>query len=207
MNEELKNIPSNVPLEHFDVVTFSRDKSRELFRMAKVPTAEMMVEEIVLRTLKAGATDLHVEPLQNELRVRIEREGVMRRLVSLPPEISDNLAAVLKTKSGLNAFEKKKPQEGRFSHTLAGQQYDIRINTVPVMAGERFAIRFFDKGATVANIEELGFSPANLKKFRTILNRPSGLVLVAGPASSGKTTSIYAGVKDIQSDEKTIITI
>src|SRR2546428_3472615 len=130
MNEELNKVASRVPLEQFDVVNFSRDKIRELFRTGKVPTAEMMVEEIILRTLKAGATDLHIEPLQNELRVRIEREGVMRRLVSLPPEISDNLAAVMKTKSGLNAFEKKKPQEGRFSHTVGGQHYDIRINTV-----------------------------------------------------------------------------
>src|SRR5258706_16434876 len=136
MIEELKNITGKVPLEQFDVGTFAKDKIRDMFRQGKVPTADAMVDEIILRALKEGATDIHFEPAEHELRVRLGFEGIMKRMVSLPKDISDNLANVLKTKGALNAFEKKKPQEGRFS-TMAGPlQFDFRISTVPVLHGE-----------------------------------------------------------------------
>src|SRR5437867_1618584 len=135
MAEDFSNIPSKVPLEQFDVGTFSKEKIRELFRAGKVPTAEAMVDELILRAVKLAATDLHFEPAENELRVRLGQEGVMRRLVSLPKDIADNLGNVLKTRASLNAFEKKKSQEGRFSMNIGTYQFDIRISTVPVMTG------------------------------------------------------------------------
>src|ERR1051326_4152854 len=207
MNEELKNIPSKVNLEQFDVNAFSREKIREMFRMGKVPTAELMVDEILLRAVKIGSTDLHFEPAESELRIRLGHEGVLKKLVSLPKEISENLANVLKTKASLNAFEKKKPQEGRFSLTIASHLFDIRISIVPVLHGERVALRIFPKNARVANVEELGFSKEILDKFRTLLHKPTGLILVTGPASSGKSTTVYAAVNDIQSIEKNVITV
>ncbi len=207
MIEELKNTPNKVPIEQFDVNTFSRDKIRELFRTGKVPTADMMVEEVLLRTVKEGATDLHLEPAENELRVRIGLEGVMKVLVSFPKEIAENLASVLKTKAALNAFEKKKPQEGRFSYAAGPLQFDMRISTLPSLHGERIAIRILQKNARVAHIEELGFSPENLAKVRELLRRPTGLFLVTGSAASGKSTTVYAAVNDMQSIEKNIITV
>jgi type IV pilus assembly protein PilB len=207
MIEELKNIPSKIHLEQFDVVTFSKDKIRELFRGGKMPTADAMVDEILLRAVKEGATDLHFEPLETELRIRIGFEGVMKRLVSLPKEISENLTNVLKTKVSLNAFEKKKPQEGRFSLTIGPLQFDLRISTLPVLYGERVGIRFLQKNARVANIEELGFSAENLERVRSLLHRPTGLFLVTGSSGSGKSTTVNAAVNDIQSAEKNIITV
>ncbi len=207
MNEELKNIPSKVNLEIFDVNNFSKDKIRDLFRTGKVPTAEVMIDEILLRSIKAEATDLHFEPTDNELRIRYGSEGVLKRLVSFPKDIADNLSSVIKTKAGLNAFEKKKPQEGRFSLTLGNHQFDIRVSTIPVMAGERFALRILSKNNRVANLEELGFSMENLERIRKIINKPIGLFLVTGPSNSGKSTTIYASVNDIQSPEKNIITV
>jgi len=207
MIEELKNIPSKFPLEQFDVALFAKDKIRELFRQGKVPTAEAMVDEILLRALKEGATDVHFEPAESELRIRLGFEGIMKRMVSLPKDISDNLANVLKTKGSLNAFEKKKPQEGRFSITLGSIQFDLRISTVPVLHGERIALRILQKNARVANVEELGFSPENLKRVRSLLSRPTGLFLVTGPSGSGKSTTVYAMVNDIQTTEKNIITV
>ena len=207
MNEELKNIPSKVNLDIFDVNNFSKDKIRDLFRAGKVPSAEVMIDEILLRSIKAEATDLHFEPTDNELRIRYGSEGVLKRLVSFPRDIADNLSSVIKTKAGLNAFEKKKPQEGRFSLTLGNHQFDIRVSTIPVMAGERFALRILAKSNRVANLEELGFSSDNLEKIRKIINKPIGLFLVTGPSNSGKSTTIYASVNDIQSPEKNIITV
>ncbi|HZY09761.1 MAG TPA: GspE/PulE family protein [Bacteroidota bacterium] len=207
MIEELKNIPSKVNLEQFDVSTFSKDKIRDLFRAGKVPTAEAMVDEIILRGLKLGATDIHFEPAETELRVRLAHEGVMKKLVHLSKEISDNVASVLKTKASLNAFEKKKPQEGRFSITLASHQFDIRLSTVPTMNGERVALRVLHKTARVATLDELGFSKENLEKFRALLRRPTGLLLVTGSSNSGKSTTVYAAVNDLQSPERSIITV
>ncbi|MDI6767429.1 MAG: ATPase, T2SS/T4P/T4SS family, partial [Bacteroidota bacterium] len=141
MTEEFKSIPSKVPLERFDISTLAKDKIPELFRMGKVPTAEAMVDEIILRAVKAGATDLHFEPRESELNIRLGSEGVLKKLISLPKDISENLASVLKTKGSLNAFEKKKPQEGRFSLIVGTHQFDIRISIIPVMFGERIALR------------------------------------------------------------------
>ncbi|MBI5476197.1 MAG: type II/IV secretion system protein [Ignavibacteriales bacterium] len=207
MNEEFKNIPSKVNLEQFDVSSFAKDKIRDLFRTGKVPTAEVMVDEILLRAVKSEATDIHFEPTENELRIRYGSEGVLKKLVSLPREISENLANVLKTKGALNAFEKKKPQDGRFSLNVGLHQFDIRISTIPVMAGERIALRILEKNARVTSIEELGFTPENLDKVRNVLHRPNGLFIVTGPSGSGKSTTIYAAVNDIQSVEKNIFTV
>lgn len=205
--DELRNIPSKVPLEQFDIGSFSKDKIRDLFRSGKVPTAEAMVEEILLRAMKLGATDLHFEPAEAELRVRLGFDGIMKRMVSLPKEISENLINVMKTRGSLNAFEKKKPQEGRFSTTVGTAQFDIRISTLPVIHGERLALRLLQKNARVAHIEELGFSSENLEKVRQLLHRPSGLLLVTGPSSSGKSTTVNAAVNDIQTPEKNIMTV
>lgn len=207
MSDEFKNIPSKVHLEQFDVGSFAKDRIRDLFRTGKVPTAEAMVDEILLRAVKAGASDLHVEPTEAELRIRLGFEGVLKKLVSLPKDIGENLTNVLKNKGNLNAFEKKKSQEGRFSIAVGGVQFDVRINTLPIMNGERIALRFLRQHALALKLAELGFSQANLEKVRSLLHRPSGLFLVSGPASSGKSSTAYAILNDLNTTEKNIITV
>jgi len=102
-----------VALEQIDVRSLSKEKIRELFRSGRLPTAELIVEEIFVRATKSGSTDIHFEAVEAELRIRLGHEGVLKRLVSLPPDITENVMSVLKTRGGLNQFEKKKPQEGR----------------------------------------------------------------------------------------------
>ena len=206
-HDEFKNIPAKIVLEQFDIGSFNKEKIREFFRTGKVPTAETLVDELILRAIKEGATDLHFEPQESELRVRLGFEGYMKKLVYLPREISENLANVLKTKGTLNQFEKKKAQEGRFSLSVGTHQFDIRINTVPVLWGERIVLRIFHKTARTFRIEEIGFSKENLEKVRSLMRRSSGLVIISGPASAGKSTTMCATVNDIQSAEKNIISI
>lgn len=206
-HDEFKNIPAKIVLEQFDIGSFNKEKIREFFRTGKVPTAEALVDELILRAIKEGATDLHFEPQESELRVRLGFEGYMKKLVYLPREIAENLANVLKTKGTLNQFEKKKAQEGRFSLTVGSHQFDVRINTVPVLWGERIVLRIFHKTARTFRIEEIGFSKENLEKVRALMRRSSGLVIISGPASSGKSTTMCATVNDIQSAEKNIISI
>jgi type II secretory ATPase GspE/PulE/Tfp pilus assembly ATPase PilB-like protein len=207
MTDDLLNIPSKVNLEQFDSGVLAKEKIRELFRAGKLPTPEILVEEILLRAVKSGASDIHFEPGEHELRIRLGHEGVLKHLVHLPKELADNLANIIKTRAGLNTIEKKKSQEGRFSVTFGTHQYDVRVCTIPVMTGERAALHLLDKTARVASVHELGFSKDNLERFRWILRRPSGLILATGPSGSGRTTTINAAVSEIQSPEKNVITV
>jgi len=207
MIEEFKKIPSKVNLGLFDVSVFSKDKIRDIFRGGKLPTADAMVEEILLRAVKEGATDIHIEPKESELRVRLGSEGMLKHLVSLPKEIAENVASVIKTKANLNQFEKKKPQEGRYSVTIGTYQFDIRVNTLPTITGERLALRIFNKAANVSRVDDIGLSNENLEKLRRLLHKPSGLILLTGSAGSGLSTIMRACVNELESPDKNIITI
>jgi type II secretory ATPase GspE/PulE/Tfp pilus assembly ATPase PilB-like protein len=207
MTDDLSYIPGKVPLEQFDIRVLGKEKIREFYRAGKLPTPEMLIDEIVLRAVKAHANDIHFEPAEGELRIRIGHEGILKPLVSLPKEIAENLANVLKTKASMNAFDKKKPQEGRYSVAFGQHQFDIRISTIPITTGERIALRLLHKTARVANMEELGFSKENMERFRILLKRPSGLLLIVGPSGAGKSTTLYAAINDMRSDERNIITV
>lgn len=196
-----------VPLEQIDVRNLSKDKIRELFRTGRLPTAELIVEEIFVRATKAGSTDIHFEPVEGELRIRYGHEGVLKRMVSLPPDITENILSVLKTRGSLNQFEKKKPQEGRFSASYHGEQYDFRLSIIPVLNGERAEIRMLHKSQRVARLEDLGFSPKSLEDLRLLLRQPKGLLLASGPSGSGKTTTIFAAANAIETPEKCVITV
>jgi len=196
-----------VPLEQIDVQSLSKDKIRELFRSGRLPTAEFIVEEIFQRATKLGANAIHFEPIEGSLRIRLGYEGILRRLVSLPPDMTEGILSILKTRATLNQFEKKKPQEGRFSGTYQAEAFDFRVSIIPVLSGERAVIRLLKKTQRIAKLDELGFSLSVLGKIRDILHRPKGLLLFAGPSGSGKTTSAYAALNAVESAEKCVISV
>jgi type IV pilus assembly protein PilB len=196
-----------IMLEQFDVKTLSRDKIRDLFRGGKLPTAEQIVEELMLRAISSGANDIHIEPIEGELQIRFGLEGALRRIVSLPPDMNDPIISVIKTKTTLNQFEKKKPQEGRFSSVYGTEAIDFRVNVIPVIAGERCLIRILRKSNYISRLEELGYSNENLVRLKTLLRNPRGLFLVTGPSGSGKSTTVYAATNYVQTPEKCIITV
>ncbi|MBI3110179.1 MAG: type II/IV secretion system protein [Ignavibacteriales bacterium] len=196
-----------IPLEQIDVSVLSKEKIRELFKSGRLPTVEAIVEEIFFRATKMGATDIHFEPIEGELRIRLGHEGVLKRLVSLTPDMTDNVMSVLKTRTTLNQFEKKKPQEGRYSAVYHGEPMDFRLSLIPVLAGERAVIRILRKATQIAKLEELGFSKANLDQIKILLRQPKGLLLVTGTSSSGKSTTIYAATNAVQTAEKCVITV
>jgi type II secretory ATPase GspE/PulE/Tfp pilus assembly ATPase PilB-like protein len=198
---------SRIALEQLDIQNLSKDKLRELFRGGKLPTADQIVEEVFYRAIQSGANDIHFEPIEGELQIRLGHEGTLKRLVSLPPDMNDPIISVLKTKTTLNQFEKKKPQEGRFSAIYGPDPYDFRVNVIPVMAGERCLVRILRKSSQISKIDDLGFSQENLERLKTLLHTPRGLFLVTGPSGSGKSTTVYAAVNQVQTPEKCIITV
>lgn len=205
--QDPKKIASKVNLEMFDVAVLTKEKIQDIFQSGKIPTAELIVEEILLRALKAEATDVHVEPKETEITVRLGFDGILKRLVSLPREISDNVSNLLKTKAGLNQFEKKKSQEGQYTATVGGGQYNIHVNTLPTIFGERVAMRVSRMTEHLFTLDDLGLSGENLEKLRHLLHKPSGLILAAGPSGSGRSKILQACLNDIQSPEINIITL
>ena len=199
--------PPRVQLEQLDIQALSKEKIRELFRMGKLPTADQIVEEIIIRAVQSGANDIHYEPIEGEMQVRLGHEGTLKRLVSLSPDMSDSIISVLKTKATLNQFERKKPQEGRYSAVYNNEPFDFRVNVIPVLAGERCLVRVLRKTSAISKIEDLGFSKENLERLKLLLRNPRGLFLVTGPSGSGKTTTIYASVNHVHTPEKCIITV
>jgi type IV pilus assembly protein PilB len=206
MNESLKNIPSKVPLENLDAGVLGKDRIEQLIRGGKMPPADAIVDEILLRTVKLDATDLLLEPAAAGLRIKLGHEGTLRTFVTIPQEIAENITSVLKTKSGLNAFEKKAPQQGRFTVAYGTTEFDFRINTLPMGTGERVALSVTDKNQTVRGIDDLNFIPDNLAKIRQLLRKPYGMVIISGPAGSGKTTTAYAILDELHRAGKDIIT-
>jgi type II secretory ATPase GspE/PulE/Tfp pilus assembly ATPase PilB-like protein len=196
-----------VALEQIDVGTLSRDRIRELFRAGKLPTSESIVEEIFQRATKIGATDIHFEPIEGELRIRLGLEGILRRLVSLPPDMTDSVTSILKTRASLNQFEKKKPQEGRFSGNYQGEAYDFRVSLIPVLSGERAEVRLLQKTQKISRLEDLGYGRHALEQIHSVLQAPKGLILFTGPSGSGKTTSVYAATNAVETPEKCVITV
>jgi type IV pilus assembly protein PilB len=196
-----------VALEQLDVKLLSKDKIRELFRLGKLPTADQIVEEIIFRAIQSGATDIHFEPIEGELQIRLGHEGTLRRLVSLSPDMNDPIVSILKTRATLNQFEKKKPQEGRYSAVYGNEPFDFRINVMPVLSGERCLLRIWRKTSTISRLDELGYGKENLDRLRTLLRSPRGLLLFTGPSASGKSTSVYAAVNHVQTPEKSVITV
>jgi type IV pilus assembly protein PilB len=196
-----------IQLEQLDVKVLSKDKIRELFRMGKLPTADQIVEEILIRAIQSGADDIHFEPIEGELQIRLGHEGTLKRLVSLPPDMNESILSVLKTRATLNQFEKKKPQEGRYSSTYGNESFDFRVNVIPVLSGERCLVRIWHKTASINRIEELGFSKENLDRMRLLLRNPRGLLLVTGPSASGKSTTVYSAMNYVQTPERSVVTV
>ncbi|MDE3057509.1 MAG: type II/IV secretion system protein [Bacteroidota bacterium] len=204
---EIRALPNKLNLDSLDVQRGGRERYQELLRANKLPSADALIEEFILRGVKDNVSDIHLEPADNELRVRFNHDGVMERLVSLPKEYQESITNVIKTRAGMNSFERKKPQDGRFSQMFANYSYDFRVSNIPTIFGERITVRILKKSARVVNIHELGFDPDNLMKLRYLLRRPRGLVVVAGPAGSGKSTTLYASVNELRAGQKNVLTV
>jgi type IV pilus assembly protein PilB len=205
--DEIKLIPAKINLDILDIQKAGRDRYQELQRAGKIPGAEPLFEEILLRGIKNNATDIHIEPTDTALRVRLNNDGVIEHLVSLSKEFYENLLNIIKARAGINSFEKKKPQDGRFSSTFGKRTFDFRVSMVPTLDGERVAIRILKKSARLLNIHDLGLSPENLSKVQYLLRRPRGMFLVVGPSGSGKTSTLYAGINELRASQKVVMTV
>ena len=157
--------------------------------------------------LQVGASDMHIEPQEKHLAIRFRIDGVLHPQAQADLKIAPALALRLKIVSGLDISEKRLPQDGRFAVKVRGKTVDVRLSTMPTQYGESVVMRLLSQGDEAATVDGLGMPPDLLKRFRAILRRPNGLVLVTGPTGSGKTTTLYAALHELNDPATKIITV
>ena len=164
--------------------------------------------EIILKTsILARASDIHIEPTENNCIVRSRIDGMLTETFIFDKDIYPPLGSRMKLLSNMDIAEKRKPQDGRFSATILGREYDFRISALPTLNGESIVIRILDKSKVMIKIEDLGMHPENYVKFNEAMHTPYGIIFVTGPTGSGKTTTLYAALNAIKSVQTKIITV
>ncbi len=167
------------------------------------------VNQVIWEAFKDRATDIHLEPQEDELRIRYRIDGILHQ-TPMPPQLKRFQAAIIsriKVMSGMNIAEKRLPQDGRINVRIKGEEIDIRVSTVPTVYGESVSLRLLSRGKIFLSLDKLGFSPPDEKAIREIIVKPHGILLVTGPTGSGKSTSLYAMLSSINSIQKRIITV
>lgn len=166
-----------------------------------------LVGAILQRAVGEGASDIHIEPRAKELTVRFRVDGVLREVMSVPHKLQDGVIARLKILGNLDIAERRVPQDGRFSVRSAGQKIDLRVASLPTVFGEKVVLRLLDTSSVEANLPKLGFAARDLERFEEVYGRPYGAILVTGPTGSGKSTTLYATLAELNFPDKNIITV
>src|SRR5215217_289454 len=166
-----------------------------------------LVTALLQRAVSEGASDIHVEPRAGELVVRYRVDGVLREAMSVPPRLRAGMVSRLKVLADLDIAERRLPQDGRFSVRLRGRKIDRRAATLPTVFGEKVVLRLLDTQSVEMNLSKLGFAPKVLERYEEVFRRPYGTILVTGPTGSGKSTTLYATLAELNSPEKNIITV
>lgn len=166
-----------------------------------------LINAILTEAVKNNASDIHIETFEKQLIVRFRVDGVLREIVQPKRALAPLLVSRIKVMSKLDIAEKRLPQDGRISLRVGGREVDIRVSTMPSANGERIVLRLLDKQAGRLKLESLGMSARDLKTLKGLVFRPHGIILITGPTGSGKTTSLYAGLSEINDKSRNILTV
>jgi general secretion pathway protein E/type IV pilus assembly protein PilB len=181
----------------------------EIAKQAQEASVVKLVNEILIEAANERASDIHIEPEENSLRIRYRIDGILQTQ-ALPPEINRFQAAIIsriKIMSRLNIAEKRLPQDGRIKMRVHNHEIDVRVSIIPMIWGEGIVMRLLDKTRMVFNLANVGMLPDTYSHFRKVIDRPHGIVLVTGPTGSGKSTTLYSALNEIKSDDLKIITV
>ena len=166
-----------------------------------------IVNGILIKAIKLGASDIHFEPYERTFRVRYRIDGVLRRDMSLPVQIKNAMTSRLKIMAKLDIAEKRLPQDGRIKLRMGkGGEMDFRVSTIPTLFGEKVVLRLLDKSALQLDMTKLGFEESSLADLKAAIHKPVGMILVTGPTGSGKTTTLYSALSELNKETDNIIT-
>ena len=165
------------------------------------------LEKILIDAKQIGSSDIHFEPYEKRCRVRFRLDGKFIEQFTIPLEEYPMIVNKVKIKADLDIAEKRLPQDGRISINTHGNEFDIRVSTLPILHGEKLVLRILSKDSTIIDLERVGLSEKELVNYREGLKQPSGIILISGPTGSGKTTTLYATLKELNTEDDNILTL
>jgi len=165
------------------------------------------VNTLLARAISEGASDIHIEPQENDISVRFRVDGVLRHVSSPPKKMQSAIITRIKILGKLDIAERRLPQDGRFRVSSSGHEVDIRLSSLPTVYGEKLQMRVLDQSTGLLKLTELGIAPAHLEQFKNMLAMPYGMVLVTGPTGSGKTTTLYSALNTVNCAERNVVTV
>ncbi len=193
--------------ENLDRLARELDEPQDLLDATDEAPIIRLVNSILFQAVKQRASDIHFESFEKSLVVRYRIDGVLYPVLTPPKHLQASIIARLKIMAGLNIAEKRLPQDGRFAIRTAGKDVDIRVSVLPTSHGERVVLRLLEKENRLLNLSEIGFSPDKLAVMQQLIQLSHGIILVTGPTGSGKTTTLYAALSQINAPDKNIITV
>ncbi len=166
-----------------------------------------LVNTLIRQAIADRASDIHIEPTETDVRVRYRIDGVLHEIMRTPKKAQAGLVSRLKIMADLNIAERRIPQDGRITAMISGRQVDLRLATLPTVYGEKLVMRILDKGTALLDLADLGFLPATMARYETVFSKPYGTILVTGPTGSGKSTTLYATLNQLNDSAKNIVTV
>lgn len=167
----------------------------------------LLVKEMIDQAVRQRASDIHIEPMERQVRIRYRIDGSLYEKATYSPKLLPAISARIKIIGGMDISEKRKPQDGRITQVVDRQEFDIRVSVLPTVYGEKIVMRLTSKNALTREKSQLGFKPVELKQFDHILQNPHGILLVTGPTGSGKSTTLYTALSELNKEDVNIITV
>jgi len=165
-----------------------------------------LLNMVLLLAIRDGASDIHFEPFETEFRIRLKADGVLQEMVPPPKHLAFAITTRIKVMASLDIAERRLPQDGRIELNVGGHPVDLRVSVLPTLFGESVVMRVLDRGVVSLDLEKVGMGQALLRRFREVIKRPNGIVLVTGPTGSGKTTTLYSALSELNDIEDKLIT-
>lgn len=166
-----------------------------------------LINAMLSEAIKENASDIHIETFEKVLKIRFRVDGILREILKPNRKLASMLVSRIKVMAKLDIAEKRVPQDGRISLKIGGRAVDVRVSTMPSSHGERVVLRLLDKNAARLNLQDLGMTDRGRKTFTKVISKPHGIILVTGPTGSGKSTTLYAGLTQIDANERNILTV
>ncbi|OPY57742.1 MAG: Type II secretion system protein E [Pelotomaculum sp. PtaU1.Bin035] len=195
--------------EEYELLTGQQETEAEPLEEEVIDEAPIvrLVNSIFLQAIEQNASDIHIEPQRHQVRVRYRIDGMLREMMLLPKKICSAVISRVKIISNMDISVKRIPQDGRFQLKFGTREIDLRVSTLPTVYGEKVVTRLLDRSMKSCKIEQIGFGTLNLRRFTSALKSSHGMLLITGPTGSGKTTTLYAALNEINTVEKNIITV
>ena len=207
VKDSMAEVISNIGDEEIGAVDLElAEKEAEAAAASEAPMIKL-VNLLIIQAVKEKASDIHIEPDEDKLRVRYRVNGVLKEETSPPKNLHHSIISRLKVMGQMDVSEKRLPQDGRFAIKVGSAEVDVRASTLPTIHGEKAVLRILDRRNLILGFPKLGFDKKTLTDFSSVIKKPEGLILITGPTGSGKTTTLYTTLEEIKSIEKNIITI